>query len=112
MLYNKHKNLRLVAHLTTRMLMISKFNNKLGNILANAVGTMNFFWFCLLLDLIMLPPVIKAHSTTLWVTYLAQTVIQLLALPLLAFQGKQQQDNHEETIKHLRKIRKHLKNQE
>ena len=42
-----------------------------------------FFWFCLVLDLIELPAVIQASSVMTWVTYIAQTVIQLLALPAL-----------------------------
>jgi hypothetical protein len=42
-----------------------------------------FFWFCVILDLAELPAVIQANSSIAWVTYLSQTVIQLLALPLL-----------------------------
>ena len=31
----------------------------------------------------MLPPVIKAHSIMIWVTYIAQTVLQLILLPII-----------------------------
>ncbi|MDE1829386.1 MAG: hypothetical protein KGI25_03585 [Thaumarchaeota archaeon] len=85
-----------------------RFNKWLGTKLANAVGTMTFFYFCLILDIIMLPPVIKQRSITLWVTYLAQTVIQLLALPLLAYQARISQDNHKDTLDHIKHIKKHL----
>lgn len=87
---------------------MNRFNKWLGNKLANAVGTMTFFYICLLLDVIMLPPVAKEKSVTLWVTYLAQTVIQLLALPLLAYQARISQDNHAETISHIKDIHNHL----
>jgi hypothetical protein len=42
-----------------------------------------FFWFCVVLDLIELPAVIASKSVIGVVTYISQTVIQLLALPLL-----------------------------
>ena len=37
----------------------------------------------LLIDLVMLPPVIKAASVMIWVTYIAQTVLQLVLLPVI-----------------------------
>lgn len=42
-----------------------------------------FFWFCVLLVLVELPAVFTARSVIAWVMYISQTVIQLLALPLL-----------------------------
>ena len=42
-----------------------------------------FFWFCVLLVLVELPAVFAARSVIAWVMYVSQTVIQLLALPLL-----------------------------
>lgn len=42
-----------------------------------------FFWFCVLLVLVELPAVFAARSVIAWVMYISQTVIQLLALPLL-----------------------------
>jgi hypothetical protein len=69
---------------------------------------MYFFYFCVVLDLIELNPVVKAHSTITWVTYLSQSVIQLIALPILGAQNKLQQDNHAETIKHLKAVHRHL----
>ena len=47
------------------------------------LSNMWFFWFCVVLDLFELPAVIQNPNPTLIVTYLSQTVIQLLALPLL-----------------------------
>jgi hypothetical protein len=35
------------------------------------------------LDLVMLPPVISANSAMVWVTYIAQTVLQLILLPII-----------------------------
>lgn len=82
--------------------------NKFFNTLANGLGTKLFFIFCLALDLMMLPPVIQAKSVIVWVTYLSQTVIQLLALPLLGIQARIQQDNHKQVMNHIKVIHKHL----
>lgn len=87
---------------------MSKFNRWLGNKLANAVGTMSFFYICVILDLLELSPVVKSHSVITWITYLSQTVIQLLALPLLAYQGKIQNENHDEVMSHVKALHKHL----
>ena len=37
----------------------------------------------LLIDLLMFPPVIKSHDVIVWVTYIAQTVLQLVLLPII-----------------------------
>jgi hypothetical protein len=95
---------------------MKQFNDRLANFLGDALSHMNFFYFCLALDLLELHPVIQAHSTITWVTYLSQSVIQLIALPILGAQNKLQQSNHEETMKHVKSlhdkvdaVHKHLK---
>jgi uncharacterized membrane protein len=99
---------------------MKNFNNWLGSKLADSLSTMAFFWFCVLLDILGLVVLVQqtsqaitSHSSLLtviylWVAFIAQGVIQLLALPLLAFQNKQMQDNHDDTIKHLKKLHNHL----
>ena len=62
---------------------ISKFNYWLAVKITNGVGTMWCAYAFLVLDLFMLPPVIKAHSIMIWVTYIAQTVLQLILLPII-----------------------------
>lgn len=64
-------------------LWLNRFNNKLALKITNSVGTMWCAYTFLVLDVFMLPPVIKAHSTTMWVTYIAQTVLQLVLLPII-----------------------------
>lgn len=88
---------------------MSKFNDWLALRLGNILSHMNFFYFCLALDLVELKPVMDAHSVITWVTYISQSVIQLVALPILGAQNKLQQDNHQETLHHLKKIHKHLR---
>ena len=70
---------------------IAKFNNQVVKVLASALGNIYFFYACVVLDLIMLPPVVSAKSTITWVTYIAQTVIQLVALPILQLYQNVQQ---------------------
>ena len=63
--------------------VLNVFNNKFAVLITNSVGTMWCAYAFFVLDLFMLPPVIKEHSTTLWVTYIAQTVLQLVLLPII-----------------------------
>jgi hypothetical protein len=49
----------------------------------NLLSSMWFFWFCVILDLVELPAVLQNLTPIVVVTYISQTVIQLLALPLL-----------------------------
>jgi cobalamin biosynthesis protein CobD/CbiB len=62
---------------------ISKFNYRLAVKITNGVGTMWCAYAFLLLDLLMLPPVIKSNDVIVWVTYIAQTVLQLVLLPII-----------------------------
>jgi hypothetical protein len=62
---------------------ISKFNYWIAVKITKGVGTMWCAYAFLLIDLIMLPPVIKAHDVMVWVTYIAQTVLQLVLLPII-----------------------------
>ena len=71
-----------------------RFNNWLATYLGNALSSMPFFYICVLLDLVELPPVIQAGNIIIWCTYLSQTVIQLIALPILGAQQKQTHENH------------------
>jgi hypothetical protein len=62
---------------------ISKFNYWLAVRITNGVGTMWCAYAFLIIDLLMLPPVINANSVMVWVTYIAQTVLQLVLLPII-----------------------------
>ena len=62
---------------------MSRFNYWLAVKITNGVGTMWCAYAFLCLDLVMLPPVIQAASAITWVTYIAQTVLQLVLLPII-----------------------------
>lgn len=62
---------------------IAKFNYWVAVKITNSVGTMWCAYLFFLLDLLMLPPVISANSIMVWVTYIAQTVLQLILLPII-----------------------------
>jgi hypothetical protein len=72
-----------VPHPKDLMVQRESFDRNLARKLGAVLGNMKFFYFCVILDLAMLPAVILAGSVIAWVTYIAQTVIQLLALPVL-----------------------------
>jgi len=62
---------------------VNRLNGRIAVRATTVLGSMWFFWFCVLLDLAELPAVIKAATPVVVVSYISQTVIQLLALPLL-----------------------------
>lgn len=62
---------------------IDHANARIAVVATTVLGSMWFFWFCVALVLFELPAVFAAHSVIAWITYISQTVIQLLALPLL-----------------------------
>ncbi len=62
---------------------IERLNGRIAVAATTVLGSMWFFWFCVALILVELPAVIAARSVMAWVMYISQTVIQLLALPLL-----------------------------
>lgn len=62
---------------------IDHANARIAVVATTVLGSMWFFWFCVALVLLELPAVFAARSVIAWITYISQTVIQLLALPLL-----------------------------
>jgi hypothetical protein len=62
---------------------IDQANARIAVAATTLLGSMWFFWFCVALVLVELPAVFDARSVIAWVMYISQTVIQLLALPLL-----------------------------
>lgn len=62
---------------------LAKFNYWIAVKITKSVGTMWCAYAFLLLDLVMLPPVIAANNIMTWVTYIAQTVLQLVLLPII-----------------------------
>jgi hypothetical protein len=65
------------------LLKVPSLNDRVATGLGSLLGSIWFFYFCVALDAAELPAVVQAHSAIAWVTYISQTVIQLLALPIL-----------------------------
>lgn len=80
---------------------MTRFNDWLAEKLGNGLSSMPFFYLCVALDAVELIPVIQAHDVIVWVTYLSQSVIQLIALPIL---GAQQRINHKRHEEHAKKL--------
>ena len=100
---------------------LHRFNERVGTMVANWLSEMWFFWLALLLAFLSLPAVLAqvddhilhagfAGALPEWiidsslialVAWIAQTLIQLAALPVLAYQAKRaerQQDVQTQTI--------------
>jgi hypothetical protein len=74
---------RDVRHRVFGVGTVNRFNTAIALGATQVLSNMWFFWFCVVLDLCELPTVLHSATPTLVVTYISQTVIQLLALPLL-----------------------------
>ena len=90
---------------------ISKFNYWLAVKITKGVGTMWCAYAFFIIDLFMLPPVIKANSVMVWVTYIAQTVLQLVLLPIIMVgqnviqtQNESKADTDHKTLTYLAKL--------
>ncbi|MDE2022447.1 MAG: hypothetical protein KGI71_06065 [Patescibacteria group bacterium] len=79
---------------------LRRFNNWFAVWLGNMLSSIAFFYVCVVLDAIELGPVIAAHDVIVWCTYLSQTVIQLIALPILGVMQRIGNDNHATTHAH------------
>jgi|SRR5581483_8986205 len=62
---------------------VDRFNTWLALVVTRSVGTMWCAYAFLALDLVELPPVIHEHSVVLWISYITQTVFQLVLLPII-----------------------------
>lgn len=60
-----------------------RFNTWLAVKITKGIGSMWCAYVFVALDLVELGPVIKANSVITWVTYIAQTVLQLVLLPII-----------------------------
>ena len=78
-----------VRHHRHRGGRLGHFNAAVGRLVSRVMSSMYFFWFCVGLDLISLPAVFQGQITV--GNYLSSVVIQLLALPVLAYMGDLQQ---------------------
>jgi len=87
-----HKQVKRPSFFLKEKTGIAKFNHGVAVRMGKILGNMWFFYFCVILDIAELPAVISAHSTIAWISYVSQTVIQLLALPVLqVYQNIQQE---------------------
>ncbi len=88
------------AEMVASQTPIARFNTAVGERVTGVLGSMWFFWFCVALDAFAFVGLVLATSATwrtgglfavglLWVVFISQTVIQLLALPVLQFSGNQ-----------------------
>jgi hypothetical protein len=94
----------ILAESHTQETGMEKFDRRAGTAIANVLGNMKFFWFCVVLDILAIPGLVLTVMYTTFghvipaslafisigvvvVAFLSQTVIQLLALPVLQYSG-------------------------
>jgi len=62
---------------------VDKLNDWLAVKITKSVGTMWCAYAFIVLDLLELGPVVKVNNMITWVTYISQTVLQLVLLPII-----------------------------
>ena len=83
---------------------LQRFNEQTGLAITNVLGSMAFFWFCVILDFVAFTGLVLATPATFriggffavalaWVVFVSQTVIQLLALPVIQHSGNRTQEH-------------------
>ena len=107
-----------IVHPDTLKKKVANFDSGMVNYMAKTLGSVKFIWFCITLDLLGLIGLVLATVTiivtqvsplhvagavigiaiikictilVLWVTFVAQAVIQLIALPVLQNYANRQQ---------------------
>lgn len=68
---------------------------KIASFITDKVGTFSCFVFFSILAFISLPAVIQANSPIIWVSWITQTFLQLVLLPLIMI-GQNLQSKHSE----------------
>lgn len=86
----KHKVPRVHAFHHPKVAWYGKIQTWMAEHITLGLSTMEFFWFCALLDGVELVGLLNTHwsPVVIWVTFLSQTVIQLLALPAIGAQNR------------------------
>lgn len=72
-------------------------SERIGVTITNIVGTLWTAVFFALLTLVSLPAVIAAHSAILWVSWVTQTFLQLVLLPVIIV-GQNVSQKHSEAL--------------
>lgn len=80
------------------MIIISRFNDWLGDKLAMFLSTMGCFY--LIFFALVIVPLFFQHPTDLvgWVQYIVQSIFQGVALPILGYVSKKAGDNQEKVL--------------
>jgi uncharacterized membrane protein len=71
------------------------FTEKIASKITSMVGTFSCFVFFALLACFSLPAIIKSGSIILWISWITQTFLQLVLLPLIMI-GQNLQSRHSE----------------
>jgi len=77
--------------------MYKRFNNWFGNILVNALSSMEAFY--IITALVLFPLVIqKPETLILWVMYMSTTIFQASSLPVISYTAKKSGEKTEKKI--------------
>lgn len=90
------------------MQTITNINEWVAKHITKIVGTMWCFYAFSLIAFISFPSALKSHSSVVMVAWISSNFLQLVLLPALMVGQNLQTEKHDEVVKHLNKIHKHL----
>lgn len=82
--------------------------NRVGAFITKIIGTMWTAVAFAILAFISLPAAIDTHSPIVIVSWIAQTFLQLVLLPIIMVGQNLQADRHKDVIKHIKRIHSSL----
>ena len=74
-----------------------KVSERIGVLITNLIGTLWTAILFALLTLVSLPAVIEAHSPIVWISWITQTFLQLVLLPVIIV-GQNVSQKHSEAL--------------
>lgn len=121
--YEEHPHTISRQHPSTEYSEKLSFNEKIGLRITSKVGTMSAAYIFVLLSLISLPAAIQSQNVIIIVSWVAQTFLQLVLLPIIIvgqnIQAKQSENRAIATYKdagalldETRKLQEHLSSQD
>lgn len=87
---------------------MSRFNDWLAVKITNAVGSMWTAYLFGLLTIVSLPAAIASHNAIVIVSWIAQTFLQLVLLPIIIVGQNVQSQKHDQVLASVQKIHTHL----
>ena len=87
---------------------MKRFNDWLAIKITKGVGSMTMAYIFAAIAFISLPAAVSSNNPIVIISWIAQTFLQLVLLPIIIVGQNLQANNHKEVIKHIKRIHSSL----